>query len=434
SGNLIGDTGQVIFISGIDGEKKYVENELSFMILDIITSLNIPDPKIILRANKYTSKELWFSSIDCIAKGNGSPLIANEEKIMNLMQSFGYEADDCINWGTSACWEPLIIGKSFDQNNCAENISLLRPLVDMINQYDNIGAYNEFEQIYIKELQSYAQSITTKYQTIMFDPSPLHSIWMDGCIEQLKDISAGGAKYNYHGFLAVGLPNVVNALLNIEDYIYDKKIITLSECRDVLKNNYAKREDIQVLFQENSSKFGDSSARVLKLTNKIMQTVSNVVAQSAINGQKAKIGFSSPSYIRASEFLQASPDGRKYGEPLGVHISPVSHNIGIAEIIRFASQLDYSGNKINGNVVDFVVTETFIRDKDKFLEILKSAVRQGVYEMQLNVLNAEKLIAAKADPTLYPNLVVRVWGFSAYFNDLPEAYKDHLIKRAQMYV
>jgi formate C-acetyltransferase len=433
SGNLTGDTGQVIFISGMDGEKKQVENELSFMLLDIITNLNIPDPKIIIRANRHTSNELWFKSIDCIAKGNGSPLIANEEKIMDLMQSFGYEAADCINWGTSACWEPLIIGKSFDQNNCAENISLLRPLVDMINHQENIATYDKFEQIYIKELQSYTQSITTRYQTISFDPSPLHSIWMDGCIERLKDISTGGAKYNYHGFLAVGLPNIVNALLNIEDYIYNRKIITLSECREILKNNYAEREDIQILFQENSSKFGDTSARVLKLTNKIMQTVSNVVAQSAINGQKAKIGFSSPSYIEASRFLPASPDGRKYGEPLGVHISPVSHNIGIAEIIRFASQLDYSGNKINGNVVDFIVTEPFIRGRDKFVEILKSAIRQGVYELQLNVLNVDKLIAAKEDPSLYPNLVVRVWGFSAYFNDLPEVYKDHLIRRAQMY-
>jgi formate C-acetyltransferase len=433
SGSLIGDTGQVIFISGIDGERKYVENELSFMFLDIITSLNIPDPKIILRANKHISKELWLKSIDCISKGNGSPLIANEEKIMNLMQSFGYEADDCINWGTSACWEPLIIGKSFDQNNCAENISLLRPLVDMINHYDTIDSYAEFERIYINELQTYIRLITRKYRTILFDPSPLHSIWMDGCIEQLKDISKGGAKYNYHGFLAVGLPNAVNALLNIEEYVYNKKMITLLECREVLRNNYTKRGDIQTLFQNNPSKFGDSSVLVLKLTDHIMQTVSDVVAQSTINGQKAKIGFSSPSYINASKSLQASPDGRKYGEPLGVHISPVSHNIGIAEIIQFASRLDYSGNKINGNVVDFIVTEPFIRDRNKFMEILRSAIRQGVYEMQLNVLNADKLIAAKADPGLYPNLVVRVWGFSAYFNDLPEVYKEHLIRRAQMY-
>lgn len=349
------------------------------------------------------------------------------------MQSFGYEANDCINWGTSACWEPLIIGKSFDQNNCAENISLLRPLVDMINQNENIDFYDEFEKNYIKKLQSFARSVTIKYQTILFDPSPLHSIWMERCIEQLKDISTGGAKYNYHGFLAVGLPNIVNSLLNIEDYIYNKKMITLSECREILNNNYTDRKDVQALFQNNPSKFGDSSERVLQLTNRIMQAVSDVVAQSTINGQKAKIGFSSPSYINASKFLQASPDGRKYGEPLGVHISPVSHNIGIAEIIQFASQLDYSGNKINGNVVDFIVTESFIRDKNKFIEILKSAIRQGVYEMQLNVLNADKLIAAKADPTLYPNLVVRVWGFSAYFNDLPEVYKDHLIRRAQMY-
>jgi formate C-acetyltransferase len=306
-------------------------------------------------------------------------------------------------------------------------------LVDTINSSDSINTYVEFEKRYIKNLQYIAESIVDKYKTIRFDPSPLHSIWMDGCIEQLKDISEGGAKYNYHGFLAIGLSNVVNSLLNIEDIIYDKKIIGLSECQQILAENYAKREDIRTLFKNNPYKFGDTSERVLKLTNKIMQTVSDCVDRNTISGSKAKIGFSSPGYVDISKSLQATPDGRKYEEPLGVHISPVSQHIGIAEIIQFAAQLDYSGNKINGNVVDFIVTESFIKDKEKFVNILKSAIKQGIYEMQLNVLDAEKLIAAKADPALYPNLVVRVWGFSAYFNDLPEAYKEHLIRRAQMY-
>ncbi|SUE34862.1 pyruvate formate lyase family protein [Rikenella microfusus] len=430
---LAGDTGQVILLSGTDRNGEYIENELTGMFLSVITELNIPDPKLIMRVCDRTSPELWSKAVDCLAKGNGSPLLANEPKIETLMRQFGYQAEDVIDFGTSACWEPLIIGKSFDQNNCTENLNMPDIIVGMLND-GAFDTYEDFEKTYLLKLRSEAMRIAGNARHIRFDYAPMQSIWMDGCVENLRDIGQGGAKYNYHGFLCVGLPNAVNSLLNIRKYVYEDALITYDELRKVLQDNYAGNEDLrQKLLDGNPEKFGLGSDTVLSLSDKIMRTVSEVFGQTTINGGKVKVGFSSPAYLEEGRRTGATPDGREAYMPFATHISPVSKDIDLAEIVDFAAQLHYDGNKINGNVVDFILSEQFVAQKEKFIKILQVAFRKGVYEMQLNVLNAEQLIAAKADPNLYPGLVVRVWGFSAYFNDLPEAYKDLLIERALNY-
>ena len=94
-------------------------------------------------------------------------------------------------------------------------------------------------------------------------------------------------------------------------------------------------------------------------------------------------------------------------------------------------KLDYDGNRFNGNVLDFFVSPSFLKaNMEKYKLLLKTGFANGLYQLQMNVVDSKTLIEAKANPKLFPNLVVRVWGFSAYFNDLPEEYKDLLIKRA----
>ena len=101
------------------------------------------------------------------------------------------------------------------------------------------------------------------------------------------------------------------------------------------------------------------------------------------------------------------------------------------EIINFATELNYFDNRFNGNVIDFMVNPDFIRDNiDKFAILIRTAIKKKFFQMQMNVVSSDVLIAAKDKPEKFPNLIVRVWGFSAFFNDLPEEYKDMLIKRA----
>ena len=115
--------------------------------------------------------------------------------------------------------------------------------------------------------------------------------------------------------------------------------------------------------------------------------------------------------------------------PYNTHIS--AEDAGYTELIGFAGDLAYGGCNINGNVVDFFVQPNILSDnKEKFEIFLKGAIRRGFYQLQMNVMDSATLIEARKHPEKYKNLIVRVWGFSAYFNDLPEEYKERLIQRA----
>lgn len=428
---IIGDTGQVILLGGINNENKEISNPLTSIFLDLFTELSIPDPKLILRVNSQTPDTIWQKASKCLMTGCGSPLIMNEEIIIPLMNKFGYREQDLTNIGTSACWEPLIIGKSFDQNNPIASIISLAPLNQILSEKKEYISFDEFLNAYIKKLQQ----LIEKYADIkiVFDKSPILSLLYDKCIEKKCDISEGGATYYYHGIQIVSFPNTINSLLNIKKYVFEENILTLEQCQTIIDNNFQNAEDIRLLFNTNDDKFGKVTPFILEMTNRIMNAISVSVNKITINGNKVKVGFSSPAYIDAAQTFPASLDGRKYGEPFATHISPVSQDVDISEILEFATKMDYTGNKLNGNVVDFTIPSAFVHAPEKLISLLKAASKAGIYELQLNVLNAQQLKDAKAHPEKYPHLVVRVWGFSAYFNDLPEEFKDNLIHRAEAY-
>jgi formate C-acetyltransferase len=377
-----------------------------------------------------TSDEVWQKAIKSIMTGSGSPLLMNERPIMENMIKFGYHKEDVWNVGTSACWEPLVIGKSFDQNNPFLSIVAIRPLNDLI--INNVE-FESFDDLYNAYKELYSEEIKRRISDIEFDCSPLFSLFFDDCISRGKDFTQGGAVYAYHGAQVVSFPNTINALLNIKRLVYDEKMYALEDLRKAIMTNFEGQKDLQILLSNTGKKFGLTDEDVLNLTNDLMQYTGSIVASVTCNGQPVKVGFSSPNYIYASRDVQASLDGRRDGYPFAVHISPISSKIDISEVLDFASKLDYQGNLINGNVVDFILPTSYVRNGDKLIGILRDACSKGVFELQLNVLDKTTLLDAKAHPDKYPNLIVRVWGFSAYFNDLPDDFKDNLIQRAETY-
>ena len=277
------------------------------------------------------------------------------------------------------------------------------------------------------------EQLISNIHDIHFDASPLFSLFFDDCIKREKDFSCGGAKYSYHGVQIVSFPNLINALLNIKEIVFLHHYYTLKELSLAIENNFNGHEDIKELLASNSYKFGSTNTEVVALVSEMMSFISDVVSTVRVNGERVKVGFSSSAYIEQARNIGASLDGRYAGEPFAVHISPVSQSVDIQEVIDFAGMLDYKGNRLNGNVVDFILPTSYMRNPNKLVDIVKSAVTRGVFELQLNILDANTLRDAKAHPEKYPNLIVRVWGFSAYFNDLPEEYKDNLIRRAEAY-
>jgi len=434
SNTLLGDTGQIIVLGGKDEKGNYLVNDLTYMFINELKKIHYPDPKILLRVSKDIPKTLLDASVDCIKTGIGSPLFANDDLIINRMIEFGYDKDDAYNYSVSACWEPLVPGKGVEQNNL-ETLVFMEPFNRMLNneELDSIKNLDDLITRYDKYIVEYAKEMADLINNWEYEKEPYVSIFVSDCDKLNEDIIDCRGKYNYCGLTTVSLGNVVNSILNIDKYVFRDNKYTLKEFNELRNNNFNNDNHILNDLKNNSKRYGLDDEEVLNLSNRIMNMMSKSISNNLIKGGKVKIGYSAPSYITHSVNQYASFDGRKNGEPFIVHISSDINGLPYTSLFNFASQLDYSSNKINGNVIDFIVNPSFLEcNYDKFIDFLRISISNNLfYEMQMNVVSSKILIAAKNNPKLYPNLIVRVWGFSAYFNDLPESYKDVLILRAQ---
>lgn len=433
SSAMLGDTGQIIVLGGLEKDGSYFANRYTYLILECSKELKLPDPKLLLRVSQSMPDRLLAISAKCIAEGNGSPLLSNDDIVIPALMEFGYSDVDAYNYGVSACWEPLSIGNSLEQNNVS-GIEFGQVLTSVIRAawFTECKDFEQVLQLYTRFLTDHVGDVCEYIDQINWEPAPLFTLFCPDCIEKDLDISEGGAVYNNYGILSTGLAAAVDSLLNIKRYVFEQKILSLKRIREIVINDYVEEPEYQRLLAQKTDGFGSRSEDAIALTNRIMKE-----SEKALSGYRnrfggnVKFGLSSPGYINSGKITGATADGRKGGKPFATHISRTS-NASPEDIMQFAGGLCYNGRRANGNVVDVVLQPSFVRDdKGRFLDYLKGSICMGFFQAQFNVFSYAQLADAKAHPERYPNLIVRVWGFSAYFKDIPEEYQDVLIRRAK---
>ena len=431
SNEMLGDTGQITILGGNQKDGGYFCNDLTYAFIDAVRLLQIPDPKALLRVGENTPKDLFGCALDCISTGIGSPLFSNDEKVIPAMIEFGYETEDAYNYVTSACWEPMVPAIAHEQNN----ISLFNFLlpIELADEKEGLERFDTFEEMfdaYCAHLRGHVSFMIHLMEDFAWEDDPLVSAFTSSCREKHIDIGKGGGKYNNYGILSVAMVNAVNSLLILKKYVFEKKMFTLAELNLLRKNDFRGHEDVRKFLLQQRF-YGTDDPEAVELTNKILDVANDEVGKYRNPyGGRYKFGLSSPGYILAAEDFPASFDGRKYGDPFAVHISG-DDGLSVTELMKFASKLDYTKSRFNGNVVDFFVSPNLLENqKEKFADFIKTSLEMGVFQTQMNVVSSKTLSAARKNPEAYPNLIVRVWGFSAYYVDLPDEYKDYLIERA----
>lgn len=429
---LMGDTGQIFVLGKSDLEGNYLCNDLTYLFIEAMKDVQLSDPKCLLRVNKNTPRDLIELALESIATGLGAPLLANDDVIIPELIEFGIEPTDACEYTTSACWEPLIGGKSSSINNM-NLLNYLKALENLLRRerLEQIHSFEELADKYLVYLQRNLTEIKRILNMRRFQYNPLLSVFLDDCQKNKKDVSWGGARYHDVGITSVAMGNLVNALLNIKELVFERRRYTLYEVKQMTLLDFQGWEEVREELRAKPSRWGADDAEVVGLVNRITECVSKELAQyRSYLGGRLKIGLSGPAYLDAGKGFGASFDGRKSGEPFAVHISNEEQD-GFTGVVNFASQMEYGQGRFNGNVVDMMVSPDFIRQNwDKFVDFLMICIKKGFFEMQMNVVSSKTLLEAREHPEDFPNLIVRVWGFSAYFKDLPEDYKNVLIERA----
>lgn len=431
SNALMGDTGQIIILGGLNSDGTYFCNSFTKLFIEAVADLQLPDPKVLVRVSQAMPEDGWEFVAGSMCSVAGSPLISNDDQVIKNLIAFGYEEEDAYNYTTSACWEP-VAGESFEQNNIV-SVNYLEPF-NIISKSLNPDSIQSFEQLmdkYYEGLEIHISKLASYLSTIKWEQDPIYSMFCNGCRQNEGDAAFGGSKYNNYGVLTVGLANAVNSLVNIKKLVFDEKQYTYSQLDLIRKNNFKNNEVVLAQLKNNAKVFGKDNNNIIKFIKEIVDKTETIIREYKNPfGGHIKFGLSSPHYIMDSTDFPASFDGRKAKQPFSVHIS-ADDGIPYTELLNFAANLDYSGYKFNGNVVDFMVSPSFVRNNiENFTLLLKTSMMLGVYQLQANVIDSETLIRAKSNPEEYKNLIVRVWGFNAYFRELPEEYQDYLIERA----
>lgn len=427
---LLGDIGQIIVIGGLGADGVYFRNSITDNILEALEKLGITDPKILLRVSSQMPSDLLKNALECIASGIGSPLLSNDDVIIPCLEEFGYKKADAGNYVTSACWEPLSFGNSLEQNNI-DNINYARAFEKMARDISMVSCkdFEELTKLYQWHLEKEIDQVIEKVLSVRWEEDPLFTFFSQS-EGDVKDISEGGTRYRNYGVLSVGISNAVDSLLNMKHIIFEEKGIDIREFREIWTEN---KEELRVQIEDSRIKhyFCKDQEEVILLVNELLEITKERLSLVRNRfGGKIKFGLSSPAYMVAGERTGATFDGRKDGDSLDVHIS-AKDAVSYTEQILFASKLAYDGYCSNGNVLDFFTTPNFIKnDLEKFQTLIETGIRLGFFQIQMNVISSGMLIRAKRDPDKYQDLIVRVWGFSAYFVDLPESYQNMLIERA----
>jgi len=433
SNEILGDTGQIIILGGTEPDGSYFCNQITYSIINCLAGLKCPDPKALLRVSANMPQSLLDMAVRCISTGCGSPLLSNDDSVLPALKKFGYVHEDACNYGVSACWEPLSIGNSLEQNNLCD-IEFGKVFVETYtdSRFCDAGNAEDVFAIYAEHLNRHLKQLCRLLDAVKWEKDPICTFFNKNCLRSDKDMAEGGALYNNYGLLSVGLSSAVDSLINIERYVFEENKITMDELAECLSNNYAGYEEIKELFSQKEEGFGSNSEKAVKLTSKIMDIVSDCLSPYRNPfGGKVKFGLSSPAYVLKGKQTGATADGRAESTPFTTHISREKDSA-MLDLAEFACKLDYSGVRANGNVVDVIVHPALLsEDRAKFSQYLRVCIQLGVFQIQFNVLSYRRLLEAKAHPEKYPDLMVRVWGFSAYFKDIPEEYQDALIRRAK---
>ncbi len=429
-----GDNGQSMVLGGMDVEGKEVFNELSKICLEASLQLNLIDPKMNIRVGKNTPYETYYLGTLLTKQGLGFPQYSNDDVVIPALIDMGYEEADARNYVVAACWEFIIPGVAYDIPNI-DVLSYPDVMISAVEKLEEIESFPELMQEVKHNINETCKRIIQSKKNIFVEPSPFQSVMMSNCIKEAKDISEG-SKYNNYGFHGAGLSTAADSLAAIKKLVYDEKKYTAKELKTALAANFKGYEKMR-LDCVSSPKMGNNDDYV----DEIAVELTTCFADS-LQGEKNERGGifragtgSAMYYIWLSEHLGATPDGRYAGEPFSANYSP-SLNVkfdGVLSVIHSFTKPNL-GRVCNGGPLTLEFHDTLFRNDEgtkKVALLVKLFVENGGHQMQLNAINRETLLDAQKHPEAHKNLIVRVWGWSGYFNELDVSYQNHIIKRLE---
>lgn len=458
---------QNVTIGGQTTEKKDAVNELSFTVLKSVAQTRLTQPNLTVRYHANINKQFLDECVEVMKLGFGMPALNNDEVIIPSFIAWGVKEEDAYNYSAIGCVETAVPGKWGYRCTGMSYINFPRVLLCAMNNGVDLTSQKRFTKGYgyFTEMQSYEELLAawdktvremTRYSVIVENaidkaserdvPDVLCSALTDDCIGRGKTIKEGGAVYDFISGLQVGIANMANSLAAIKKLVYEEKKITREQLWNAILDDFQSPENqkIQEMLINEASKYGNDDDYADKLIVEAYDSyIDEIRKYPNTRYQRGPIGgirYAGTSSISANVGqgmgTMATPDGRNAYEPLAEGCSPAHNTDKSGPTAVFKSVSKLPTEKITGGVLlnqkmtpQMLSTE---ENKQKLELLIRTFFnRLHGYHVQYNIVSKETLIDAQKHPENHKDLIVRVAGYSAFFNVLSKKTQDDIIGRTE---
>ncbi len=443
-------------IGGLTADGDDATNELSHRILDTRELIATRHPNIHARIHRDSPQDYLKRVSEVIKRGSGYPALLNDNVVVPALETTGITLEDARDYVIIGCVETSVPYKTFGSTDAALmslpaclEMALNDGYMTVLNQRvglatgdsrdfnsmdDVIDAFRKQVSFVVEQMVIGLNALSIAHEEQC--PSPLLSSVMGGCMENGRDVTAGGAEYNFTGVQGVGTADVADSLAAIDRLVFAEKRVTMEELLQALKDNFAGHEALHEEILK-VAKYGNDH----DLADKYARIVSGIYCREVAKHPNSRGGAYLPGHLSMTchkafgQFCGALPSGRRAMETFANGISPSDgwDRKGPTAALKSVAKVDYS-LATNGVAVNLKFHPQNLRG-DNGTHVLTSLVRtyfdMGGMHLQVNVVDRETLLDAQAHPDNYPALMVRVAGYSAYFCDLTRRVQDEIIARTE---
>jgi formate C-acetyltransferase len=445
----------LINMGGLKEDGSDAVNELTFIILDVIKEMRLLQPSSMIQISKKNADTFIEKAIDIIKTGFGQPSCFNTDAIIKELTRQGKSVKDARMGGASGCVETGAFG-----NECyilTGYFNLPKTLeITLHNGTDprtgkKIGletgdpkTFKTFEELFDaweKQLK-YFVDIKISGNNIIKQifaaemPVPFLSLLIDDCIKNSRDYNAGGARYNTSYIQGVGIGSLTDSLTALKYHVYDKNNLSMEKLLLTLKVNFKNHEEFRYELLFKTPKYGNDDDYPDEILRQVFEAYFNAIDNrpTPFSGKHRINLLPTTCHIYFGKVINALPDGRKAGEPLSEGISPVqgADRKGPTSVLKSAAKIDHL--RTGGTLLNQKFSPAFFKTDEgtkKLARLIRSYFSMNGHHVQFNVVTAETLRKAQKEPEKYSDLIVRVAGYSDYFNDLGKDLQDEIISRTE---
>jgi formate C-acetyltransferase len=447
------ETSTTIVIGGCDSRGKPVFNEVTRMVVEACMENRYIGTKIIARISSKHPGEYFSLLAEFTTSCANILVMPNDDTLIPANRRWNKAMEDARLYAGGGCHEMVLANT--EVNTRADSWINLPGLFLKTMAPDAAGSgelptrelisaagSRNFESFYaacmdnVQRFYNIIAGIKEKYerQWNRFDAAPLYSASIADCIKNARDVSAGGARYNSISLSMVGAATFIDSLYTVKRVVFEEKQVSLEELWEILSGDWQGNETLRLYIINRLPKYGTGNNELDDFADRVLRDLSKKAGQP--NGRG---GIVTPAFYPHDLFIafglntMATPDGRRRGAYLSRGIAPSEFSgvMSVTDVIRSLKNFDLT--LFPESMATEITLPISVSSRDGTAAVsalIRSFAQSGGSTLQINVLDRETLIRAREEPEKYPNLVVRICGYSQTFNSLSDEQKDEVISRA----